>query len=292
MLLSTARLDLPDMSLTPSPTTTSPGRLHDRTRAGVGLLLLLAILNAGYLYLVPADAATGYAWPIKPPASAAFLGAGYLAGAVATALVAFSAERRWRAAQPLGFALVTLSVGLMAATLLHTDRFKWDYAPTWVWAAVYTLAPLGIVYLTRRQRASDAGRAAVADRRLHGLRVGSAIAGVALLIYAVALFALPTALGDDWPWPLTPLLAQAVASWLAMIATALLWCAHDLRRSAEAFIPYATLGSWCTALLAVPALHQGDLTRTGVPLLLYLAALAVLLGLALLGMTRGERRSS
>ena len=93
----------------------------------------------------------------------------------------------------------------------------------------------------------------------------------------------------EWPWPLTTLLAQAVAAWCAMIAAALLWCAHDLRRPREAFIPYATLGAWCLALLALPALHAADLTRTGAPLLTYLAALTALLAVAGLGVTRAMR---
>ena len=141
----------------------------------VGGLLVLAILNAGFLYVFPAQAATGYAWPIRPPAAAAFLGAGYLAGIVATALVVFGAAR-WRSAQPLAVALVTLSLGLLAATLLHSDRFRWGYPPTWAWTAVYALAPFGVAFLALRQRAQTirpmlrdprAGAAArpVGDRR-------------------------------------------------------------------------------------------------------------------------------
>jgi hypothetical protein len=270
--------------------TTAPalsGRLQRSTRAAVGGLLVLAILNAGFLYVLPAQAATGYAWPIRPPASAAFLGAGYLAGIVATALVVFAAGR-WRSAQPLAVALVVLSAGLLAATLLHTDRFRWGYPPTWAWTAVYALAPFGVVVLARRQRAQTI-RPMLRDPRLALLRILSGICGAVLLIGAVALFARPTALGPDWPWPLTPLLAQAVAAWIAMIAAALLWCAYDLRRVAEAFIPYATLGAWCLALLALPALHAGDITRTGAPLLTYLAALLALLALAGLGVIRGGR---
>jgi hypothetical protein len=264
-----------------------PGRLQRSTRIAVGGLLVLAILNAGFLYIFPAQAATGYAWPIKPPAAAAFLGAGYLAGIVATALVVFAAGR-WRSAQPLAVALVVLSVGLLAATLLHSDRFRWDYPPTWAWTAVYALAPFGVAVLALRQRAQTV-RPVLHDPRLTLLRVLSGIGGAVLLLGALALFAFPTELGRAWPWPLTPLLAQAVAAWIAMIAAALLWCAYDLRRSAEAFIPYATLGAWCLALLALPALHAGDLTRTGVPLLTYLAVLLALLALAGLGVTRGGR---
>jgi hypothetical protein len=271
------------MSSTPS------GAMHRSTRAGVAVLLGLAILNAGFLYFLPARAATGYAWAIRPPISAAFLGAGYLAGVVATALAVLVA-RRWRSIQPLAVALVTLSVGLLAATLLHTNKFRWGYPPTWVWVAVYALAPVGVVILARRQRANTI-RPATADPRLRLLRGLSLAFGAVMLAGAVALFAFPTDLGRHWPWPLTPLLAQAVAAWIAMIAAALLWCAYDLRRTDEALIPYATLGAWCLALLALPALHSGELTRTGAPLLIYLGGLIALLVLAAIGVARAGRRA-
>jgi len=269
---------------TPSAPT---GGLQRSTRAGVGALLILAVLNATFLYLLPARAATDYAWAIRPPISAAFLGAGYLAGVVATALAVFAA-RHWRSIQPLAVALVTLSVGLLTATLLHTARFRWGYPPPWAWTGVYALAPVGVTILARRQRAITV-RPLVADPRLRLLRSLSLVFGGAMLAGAIALFAFPADLGRDWPWPLTTLLAQAVAAWCAMIAAALLWCAYDLRRPHEAFIPYATLGCWCLALLALPALHAGDLTRTGAPLLIYLAALTALLALAGLGVTRAAR---
>ena len=257
------------------------------TRAGVGVLLILAVLNAGFLYFLPARAATSYAWAIRPPVAAAFFGGGYLAGVVATALTVFAA-RRWRSIQPLAIALVTLSIGLLAATLLHTARFRWGYPPTWIWTGVYALAPVGVTILGRRQRAITV-RPAEADPRLRLLRILSLVFGAALLAGAIAQFAMPADLGRDWPWPLTTLVAQAIAAWCAMIAAALLWCAYDLRRPHEAFIPYVTLGAWCLALLALPVLHAGDLTRTGAPLLIYVAALTALLALAGLGVTRAAR---
>jgi hypothetical protein len=263
------------------------GRLRRSTRGAVAGLLVLAILNAGFLYALPGMADTDYAWPIQPAAAAAFLGAGYLAGIVATALVVFVAQR-WRSIQPLAVALFVLSVGLLAATLLHADRFEWEYAPAWTWTAVYAGAPIGVVILSLRQRAVTL-RPQLSDPRLNRLRAASLFAGALLMAYAVALFAFPTDLGADWPWATTPLLAQADASWLAMIAASLLWCAYDLRRVAEAFIPYATLGAWSLALLTLPALHAGDITRTGAPLLLYLGALTALLALAGVGVTRAKR---
>ncbi|HEY6759591.1 MAG TPA: hypothetical protein VI318_08880 [Baekduia sp.] len=263
------------------------GRIRPVTRAAVAGLLVLAVLNAIFLYGLPGLADSEYAWPIKPRASAAFIGAGYLAGVVATALVVFAA-RRWRSVQALAVALLTLSIGLIAATLINRHTFEWEYVRTWAWTVVYATAPFGVLALGLRQR-SVTLRPTLADPRLDGLRRLSLVAGGLLGAYAVALFACPGALGDDWPWPLTPLMAQAVASWLAMIAAALLWSAYDLRRTSEVLIPYATLGAWCLALLAVPALHAGDVTRSGLPLLLYLGALLVLLGLAAYGVTRTRR---
>jgi hypothetical protein len=257
------------------------GAMQRATRAGVGVLLLLAILNAAFLYFLPARAASGYAWAIRPPISAAFLGAGYLAGVVATTLAVLAA-RHWRSIQPLAVALVTLSVGLLAATLLNSGRFRWGYPPTWAWTGVYALAPIGVLILARRQRANTISPA-IADPRLRLLRGLSLALGTAMLAGAIALFAFPADLARQWPWHLTPLLAQAIAAWIAMIAAALLWCAYDLRRPSEALIPYATLGAWCLALLALPAWHAGDLTHTGAPLLIYIGALIALTALAGLG---------
>jgi hypothetical protein len=264
------------------------GPLLPITRAGVAVLLVLAIANGLFLYVLPGSADTDYAWSIQPPASAAFLGAGYIAGAVATALVVF-ASRRWRSAQPLGAALIVLSVALLAATIVHNDRYKWDYPPTWLWTAVYTLAPFAIVWLALPQRAITDVPAA--DQRLRALRALSLAAGLVLVIGAILLFAMPVELGEHWPWMLTPLLARAVASWYAMVGTALLWCAVGLRAPGEVFIPYATLATWCIGLLLIPALHSDEMTGTDAALIAYLAVMGALLALAGYGLARADRSS-
>jgi hypothetical protein len=264
----------------------APGRLLPLVRAGVAVLLVLAVANGVFLYAFAASADTDYAWSIAPAASAAFMGAGYLAGAVATALVVLAAAR-WRSAQPLALPLVALSVLLLAATLIHNGKFRWGYPPTWLWTGVYAAAPPAVAVAIRRQRALTTAPAA--DPSLRGLRVASLVSGVALAACAVLLYAFPVRAGSHWPWPLTPLLARVVSAWLAMVGTAQLWCAADLRRPSEAFIPYATLTVWSVALLALPALHHGDLTRTGAALIVYFAAGAALLALGAYGLWRAER---
>ena len=73
-----------------------------------------------------------------------------------------------------------------------------------------------------------------------------------------ALYLAPVDLGEHWPWPLTPLLARAVAAWYALFGTMLLTIALAQRRRVEGLIGYATLAAWCLLLLALPLLHAED----------------------------------
>ena len=250
------------------------GRVLGLTRAGIWVLAVLAAANGLWLYFLPGRAETEYAWSIKPPVNAAFIGAGFLAGTVATGLVLATATR-WRTFATLPIALWVLASSLLLATIVHHDRFKWDYPPTWVWTFVYGAVPLAIPFLVARQR-GVADEQPTPDSRLRMIRVLSAVIGALMIVGAVALFLAPVDLGKHWPWPLTPLLARAVAAWYALFGTMLVSCAIGLRRPAEALIPYATLASWCVLLLLLPVLHPDDVSGAG----LWIAGMVALLALA------------
>jgi hypothetical protein len=254
-------------------TATTRGQVLGLTRTGIWVLLVLAAANGLFLYFLPARADTDYAWAIEPPVNAAFIGAGFLAGTLATGLVLAFATR-WRTFSTLPVALWVLATALLAATLIHADRFKWDYPLTWVWTFVYAGVPFAVPYLVWRQR-RDADEAPAADRRLASLRFLSAILGAGVLIGAIALFAAPVELGEHWLWPLTPLLGRAVAAWYALFGTMLVSCALGMRRPADAIIPYATLGCWCVLLLLLPLLHADDVSGGG-PWYALMAALLAL----------------
>ena len=262
--------------MTATATAASPvrhdGRVLGLTRAGIWVLFALAAANGVFLYFLPGLADTDYAWSIKPPVNAMFIGAGFLAGTLATGLVLAFATR-WRTFSTLPPALWVLATTLLAATIIHNDRFKWDYPPTWVWALVYAGVPIAVPYLVMRQRLV-AEPEPPADPRLRTVRVVSAIVGAPLLVGAAALFVAPVELGKHWPWDLTPLLARAVAAWYALFGTMLLTCAAGLRRPAEAIIPYATLAAWCVLLLVLPLARPDDVTGAGVWIALMLALLA------------------
>jgi hypothetical protein len=243
------------------------------TRAGIWVLVVLAAANGLFLYLVPGRAETDYAWSITPAVNAAFIGAGFLAGTLATGLV-LAIATRWRMFSTLAVALWVLTTSLLAATIIHEDRFEWDYPPTWVWVLVYAGVPLALPLLAARQRRVAEAEPA-ADPRLRAVRVVSAVVGAALLAGAVALFAAPVELGEHWPWPLTPLLARAVAAWYALFGVMLLSCAVGLRRPAEAIIPYVTLAAWSVLLLALPLLYSDDVRGGGLWIALMLLLLAL-----------------
>jgi hypothetical protein len=141
--------------------------------------------------------------------------------------------------------------------------------------------PLALPYLVRGQRYGKEPTPA-ADPKLNALRILSAAAGALLLLGSAALFIAPE-LGDHWPWPLTPLLARAVAAWYALFGTMLVSTAYGLRRPHEAFIPYATLTCWCVLLLLLPVLHPDDVSGGAA----WYAGMVALLALAVYGLLRG-----
>ena len=247
------------------------GRVLGLTRVGVWVLFVLAAANGLWLYLVPARAEFDYAWAIKPPINAAFIGAGFLAGTVATGLVLWKATR-WRSFSLLPPALWVLATSLFVATMIHHDRFKFDYAPTWVWTFVYGFVPLAIPVLVYRQRAV---REPLGPRTITPLRIVNGVFGVGILIGAIALYVAPADLMEHWLWPLTPLLARAVASWYALFGTMLLTFAIGMREPREGLIGYATLFTWCVLLLLLPVLHPDDVSG-GVLWYVLMVALLVL----------------
>jgi hypothetical protein len=264
------------------------GRILWSTRVGVWVLLVLALANGVFLYFLPGRSDTDYAWAIKPAVNGAFIGAGFLAGTLATGLVLFAATR-WRSLQTLPPALWVLATTLLIATLIHTDRFKWDYAPTWAWLVVYAGVPFALPVLVFRQLAV-AEPEPPADPGLRIVRVLSVVLGAVLVIGAAALFVAPVDVGERWPWALTPLLGRAVAAWYAMVGTMLLSCALQMRRATEAVIPYGTLAAWCVLLLLLPLLNPDDVETGSGELVAWLVLMFALLALAGLALARSLPR--
>jgi hypothetical protein len=230
------------------------------SRAGLWLLLILAVANAGFLYLFPQLADTDYAWSIAPKINAAAIGAGYLAGVVATGAGVIAG--RWSLVRPLVPGLVVLALFMLAATAIDGDRFRWDYPPTWMWTGVYAAVPFALALTWRLQGGEgDGERKAEAERG--ALRAATGALGLVLLAIGALLFANAGFLLDAWPWELTPLVARVVGGWYLLAGTVLLASLPELRRARMAPIAYATVASWSAFLLLLPALYDEGVRHGG-----------------------------
>jgi hypothetical protein len=235
---------------------TESQRLAPMARNLVWVLFILAIANGIFLYIFPHLAETHYAWSIKSPISAAFMGAGYLAGMVATGLALFRTNY-WRSVRILFPAFFVLGLSLFIATMLHTDRFKWDYFLTWIWTVVYFSIPIGsgiVWYIHEKTRNNLPSR----DSRLNPIRQTSFVLGIGVTLLASLLFIFPTMFLEVWPWQITPLLARVFAGWYFLAGVILLF-APSLRQANEIPIAFATLVAWSVLSLLLPVLHSSSI---------------------------------
>lgn len=250
---------------------------------GVRLLLVVfAVFTAlGFvdLFFSSADTASNFAWTIKPPLTAAFLGANYAAGFV---LVVLSwRERTWATAR-LGFVTVLVFVVMsLVATLMHLGNFHLDasaFTPrfvAYVWMAIYIGVPLAMIVALIWQRRIGGGNPPTTLRPGHGLRVAVGVEGVLLFVTGVLLFVAPNSADAWWPWVVTPLTARAIASWLIAfgVGAGLTFYENDLARIRIPGISYGLVGLLQIVTLL---LHTDDVQWGETSALVYLAIAASL----------------
>lgn len=271
---------------------------HDEPRPIVpvmrfALLLgtLLVTLAGIQLYLLTRSTDHWFAWTIAVPLTAAFLGGFYFASAP----LAFFSERRrvWVDARvPVPGVLAFLWLTLLT-TLLHLSKFHLHASDAvargaaWLWLAVYAADPpfVTIALLAQlRARGSDPPRATPLPVALRGA-VG--IHGVVMVGVGAMLFAAPAWVARWWAWPLTPLTARAMASWLTGLGIVLLtaFAENDVQRVRITMATYVVLG-----VLQVVALARfaSDL-RGGVAEVLVVIFWATAIAIGFGGMVARER---
>lgn len=209
-------------------------------------------------YLLSAQTDRFFAWTIKLPLTAAFLGAFYL---TALGMAALSArQRQWSLAR-VGVPGVAAFLWLtLLASLLHAGLFHFTSGPTtarfaaWVWLAIYLLDPPALTilwFLQTRVPGTDRPRSRVLPAWYKGLLV---VVGAVSVAVGVCLFVAPTTAVHLWPWPLTPLTAQAIASWLVGYGIVLLTmiAENGWERVRPALVPSVVLFALLIALIRYP----------------------------------------
>ena len=213
----------------------------------VGFVLLTA-LATNQLYVLSAHTDAYFAWTIKPPLTAAFLGAGYAAGLVLV-LLGLRAHA-WVEARISVVTVGVFSTLTLLATVLHRDRFHFSADGSiarfaaWFWLGIYIVVPLALavlIVLHQRRPGIDPPRQDPIPRWLAG---AFTVQGLIMLAVGVTLYVAPSTARTLWPWPLTPLTARMVSAWLIAfgVASVLALVERDLERLEISAIAYLLFG--------------------------------------------------
>jgi hypothetical protein len=250
-----------------------------------GLLLVAGVLVflAGIpLFLGTEQTDLYFAWTIKPPLTAAALGAAYWASCALELLSA--RERVWARARLAVPAVLLFTALMLLATLLHLDRFQFNSphavarGVTWAWLAIYVVVPIaGVALLVGQLRVpgDDPPRLAPLPP---WMRAVLALHAVVMLALGIALWVAPGASALVWPWMLTPLTARAVGSWLVGlgVAAAVGYWENDFGRVRVGFVTYALLAVLeLLALARYPGAIDWRLARSWLYVLFLLSILIV-----------------
>lgn len=260
------------------------------TTPGMRLMLLIAsglVFIVGIqLYVLTEYTDRFFAWTIKSPLTAAFLGASYWASFAMELLAA--RKRVWAHARIAVPAVLLFTTLTLIVTLLHLETFHL-FAPdpltrltAWVWLAVYAIVPLAMGWLLLAQLrvpGIDPPRGAPLAT---WLRMALLIHALVLLPLGAGLLLLPELVRPLWPWTLTPLTAQAIGAWLLALGVA---AAHSASENDWRRVQVATLSYTVFAVLQLGALvrYPGQIAWDRPAALLYLVFMLSVLLIGLYG---------
>jgi len=205
-----------------------------------------------------------------------------------TLLYLCSRATTWVEARLAAGPVISISILLLAATLIHWDRFDQDHLGFWIWLAAYALVPPALLLLVRRQL-REPGEDPPRGRPLPGwVRAGLALQGAVMLAAGAILYFAPGLAQDFWPWALTDLTSQAVGAFTIGFGVVALGAVaeNDLDRLRAPETAYAVLG--VAVLIAIARYwDEFDLDLAGALFLGFVGS-AVLVALASLAL--GHKR--
>jgi len=191
-----------------------------------------------------------FAWTIKSPVTAAFLGGGYLA--VTTALVFALREHDWARVRVGVSVVATGLLSILATTLLHLDKFHLQNAVwsaefwAWSWLFLYIILVPGLIMALWSQRQQTAAATAPHAKLPAWMRINLGLLGVLMLAMGALMFAIPGTAEQLWPWPLTPLTARMIGSFYLAFGVSLLAAVREndyarIHVASFAYVAFAVL---------------------------------------------------
>jgi hypothetical protein len=259
------------------------------TRELRALLWFFASLALGagvLLYVLSGNTDDTFSWTIKPPLTAAFLGGAYWAAFV---LFAWSAlQSFWVRTRPFVLPVTVIAVLLLAATLIHDDKFHKDSLFGWFWIVAYVAVPPLLALALWRQHRVPPVPEPPRERLAQPLRAVLVFEALVLAGAGVSLFVAPSSADSLWPWTLTPLTARAIGAFVAGFGAAAAQAAweNDITRLTGSAYAYATLG--VLELVAVLR-YPGELEGSGARGVVFVAFAVLVLLTGLAGSALGRR---
>ncbi|MBC7876137.1 MAG: hypothetical protein H7Y59_03115 [Anaerolineales bacterium] len=256
----------------------------------IALIVTPFLLLAFYiLYLHPETSGERFAWEIKPDIMAAFMGAGYMAGAYF--FINIIIGRTWHRVAAIFPAITAFTISMLLATIIHWERFDIRHLPFQAWLILYILSPFLISGLWFYNRQTDPRDLQVGDILVPNmLRIVIRVIGAALALTSIAGFVIPNLLIQTWPWELTPLTARVVSGWVSLVGFGSLYAATQQRWSSWRIV-FETIGIWEILILLGGFIYIQDL-KTGWFNWLFVIILLQLISLVILYFNIETRRSN
>ena len=225
-------------------------------------LALLSVLFGPLLCLFPDHTDRYFAWTITPAMSAVFIGAGYTSGALVIFRLLWLG--RWHPMRPFTLGGWGFIVAILAATLLHWDRFHHGTLFFYVWFVVYAAGPFLLPIAYWRNERHNAPPAPDELQLARSLRLGLVAAGAVFTLLGIVLFINPALFIPLWPWELTPLIARVVAAWIFLPGLGAVAAAYEPRYTA--YRPLIQLSAVWAVLVLIGSLLHLDAFDFGRPL--------------------------
>jgi hypothetical protein len=232
------------------------------------------------LVLFPGATEVFWSWQIRPEMSAVWVGAAYTFGAMA--ITTMLVVGRWSSSIVAIVGTWPFSIVMLAATLLHLDRFFLGTVQFYIWLIIYLALPFGLPVIFWLNRRRDPGVQPTDMLLPQWLRAVLGVAGAIVGLFGLYLFFDPTGAAGFWPWALTPLMSRVIGGWLLFLGTGALCALFERRYIAyRYFLPSSIL--WFTILLAASLFHLDNFDFGRLSASIYFIAVgAVILLLALM----------
>lgn len=263
-------------------------RILPVTKVVLAVVVPFLLLAFVILYFFPDRTGERFAWAIKPPMTALFIGAGYLGGAYQ--FVRLILGTRWHRYGMAFPPVATFTVAMLAATVLHWDRFDLRHFPFQLWLVLYVVTPFLVTGLWWANRRTDPGTPEPGDPLLPAVvNRAFALLGAVTLAGATAVFVRPTLAIDLWAWPLTPLAARILAGWFALMGVGSFVLARERRWSA-CRVALQSFMLWHGLVLLGAFVHAEDFGPRGAANGYVLATVVGLAAMATLYLSMEARR--